>query len=81
MTSLKLCYATDGTLASGNIPCDPNAETSACCGAEVFVSATFIVLTLMGATSRGPVPTKNGALFQTLLVPAIRVRDHVSMYR
>jgi hypothetical protein len=47
----------------------------------VFVSATFIVSTLTGPTSRGPVLTKNGALFQIQFVPAIRVRDHVSMYR
>jgi len=47
----------------------------------VSASATFIVSTLTLATSRGPVLTKNGALFQTQLVPAIRVRDHVSMYR
>jgi hypothetical protein len=47
----------------------------------VFAAATFIVSTFLETTSRGPVLTKNGALFQTRLVPAIRVRDHVPMYR
>lgn len=46
----------------------------------VFVSATFIVATLIGTTSRGPVLTKNGAL-QNQLVPEIRVRDPVSIHR